>query len=572
MTRVVILAGGTGGAKLAAGLAAVLPAGALTVIANTGDDIERHGLLVMPDHDAILYMLGDRFDHVRGWGIAGETWTVMDELKAYGEEGWFGLGDRDFATHIARTARIRAGATLTEAVLALQAAAGLATRILPMSDDAVRTQVLTDDGWLDFQEYFVHRHQDPEVREVRFEGIEASRPTDAVLAALDEADLIVIGPSNPIVSLGPILAVPGMVEAIADARRRGAPVMTVSGIIGGKALKGPADRMLVSLGHDASARRRRRDPGPSHGHLRIGRRRRRPGARDRRPRRRDARHRHDHGRRERPSQACERSARARQRPGADVTESRRIAAIIPVASIEGAKTRLGETLDAEERHDLVSGLLERTLDAVTGAASIADVLVVSPDRDVLTAAAAAGARTFRQRGSGLNAGIRDGRDDTIAGGADAIVVVPLDLPFITAAALETVVAALTGGEGPTVLVVPDRHGSGTNVLGLRPPDRHRRVVRDRESRGAPDGRSGRGRHLHRAGRAAHGGPRHARRPRVHRSAPKRRRPCRLTAPSRSLPCPASRRSPRVRTWPRSSETPSTARPAQRRSPRPTSWS
>ncbi len=152
-----------------------------------------------------------------------------------------------------------------------------------------------------------------------------------------------------------------------------------------------------------------------------------------------------------------------------MTESLRVAAIVPVASIEGAKTRLGETLDAEERHDLVSGLLERTLDAVTNATTIADVLVVSPDPDVLATASEAGARTLRQRSKGLNAGVRDGRDDAIAGGADAVIVVPLDLPFVTAAAIDAVVVALTDGEGPTVLVVPDRHGSGTNVLGLRPP-------------------------------------------------------------------------------------------------------
>ena len=253
MTRVAILAGGTGGAKLAQGLQSVLPAGDLTVIVNTADDLERHGLLVMPDHDAVLYMLGGRFDHERGWGIDGETWVVMDGLTAYGEEAWFGLGDRDFATHIARTARIHAGATVTEAVLGLQAAVGLPARILPMTDEPVRTQVLTDDGWLEFQEYFVHRHQGPEVRAVRFDGIESARPTTRVLAALDEADIIVVGPSNPIVSLGPILAVPGLAAAIGAARRRGAPVLAVSAIVGGRALKGPADRMLVSLGEASSA-------------------------------------------------------------------------------------------------------------------------------------------------------------------------------------------------------------------------------------------------------------------------------------------------------------------------------
>ncbi len=253
MTHVVVLAGGTGGAKLADGFQAVLPQGDLTVIVNTGDDVERHGLLVMPDHDAVFYMLGDRFDHERGWGIDGETWVVMDGLKAYGEEGWFGLGDRDFATHIARTARLRSGASVTDAVLGLQAALRLPSRILPMCDEPVRTQVLTDDGWLEFQEYFVHRHQDPEVHEVRFDGIEAARPTSAVLDAIADADLIVIGPSNPIVSLGPILALPGMAEAIADARASGTHVLTVSGIVGGRALKGPADRMLASLGHQSSA-------------------------------------------------------------------------------------------------------------------------------------------------------------------------------------------------------------------------------------------------------------------------------------------------------------------------------
>jgi LPPG:FO 2-phospho-L-lactate transferase len=251
--NVVVLAGGTGGAKLAHGFQLALPEGDATVVVNTGDDVERHGLLVMPDHDAILYMLTGTFDDDRGWGVAGETWTVIDALAAYGDETWFRLGDHDFATHIARGARLRAGATLTEAVLDLQGARGVPTAILPMSDQPVRTQVLTDDGWLDFQDYFVRLRQAPDVREVRFDGIERARPTAVVAAAFQAADVIVIGPSNPIVSIGPILAVPGIGELLAAASSRGVPVVAVSPIIGGKALKGPADRMLASLGHGSSA-------------------------------------------------------------------------------------------------------------------------------------------------------------------------------------------------------------------------------------------------------------------------------------------------------------------------------
>ena len=251
--KVVVLAGGTGGAKLAHGFQLALPGGDATVVVNTGDDVERHGLLVMPDHDAILYMLTGTFDDERGWGVAGETWTVIDALAEYGEETWFRLGDHDFATHIARGARLRAGSSLTEAVLDLQRARGVPTPILPITDQPVRTHVRTDDGWLDFQDYFVRLRQAPDVREVRFDGIDAARPTAAVATAFQGADVIVIGPSNPIVSIGPILAVPGIAEMLAAARSRGVPVVAVSPIIGGRALKGPADRMLASLGHGSSA-------------------------------------------------------------------------------------------------------------------------------------------------------------------------------------------------------------------------------------------------------------------------------------------------------------------------------
>jgi LPPG:FO 2-phospho-L-lactate transferase len=250
--RVVELAGGVGGAKLAEGLQAVL-GDRLTVVVNTADDTERHGLLVCPDHDTVLYTLAGLENAELGWGLAGDSWTVMGALERLGEEGWFRLGDLDLATHIVRTERLRTGARLTDVLRGLQRAVGIAARILPMTDEPVRTRVRTDDGWLDFQDYFVRLRQAPDVREVAFDGIEAARPTPEVAAAIEAASVIVIAPSNPIVSIGPILAVPGMSELLAAARARGARVVAVSGIIGGKALKGPADRMLASLGHEATA-------------------------------------------------------------------------------------------------------------------------------------------------------------------------------------------------------------------------------------------------------------------------------------------------------------------------------
>ena len=250
--HVVELAGGVGGAKLAEGLQAV--AGErLTVIVNTADDTERHGLLVCPDHDTVLYTLAGLENEAFGWGLRGDTWATMTALERYGEEGWFRLGDQDLATHIVRTARIRAGGRLTDVLRRLQRALGIAATILPMADEPVRTRVRTDDGWLAFQDYFVRLRQAPDVREIAFDGIEAARPTPEVARALEAADVIVVAPSNPLVSVGPILAVPGMTELLAAARARGARIVAVSGIIGGKALKGPADRMLASLGHESSA-------------------------------------------------------------------------------------------------------------------------------------------------------------------------------------------------------------------------------------------------------------------------------------------------------------------------------
>jgi LPPG:FO 2-phospho-L-lactate transferase len=250
--RVVALAGGVGGAKLAHGLQSRV-GDRLTVIVNTGDDLERHGLLVMPDHDTVMYTLAGIANRELGWGVEGETFAAAEMLARLGEPTWFRLGDRDLATHVTRTARLRGGTGLTEVCLALQRSLGVVATILPMSDDPVRTEVRTDDGWLEFQDYFVRRHQEPEVHEVRFRGVEEAAAAPGVAEGLDAAEVIVVAPSNPIVSIGPILAVDEIRSGIERARGRGIPVVAVSGIVGGKALKGPADRMLASLGHESSA-------------------------------------------------------------------------------------------------------------------------------------------------------------------------------------------------------------------------------------------------------------------------------------------------------------------------------
>jgi LPPG:FO 2-phospho-L-lactate transferase len=250
--RAVLLAGGVGGSKVADGLAKHLGSD-LTVIVNTGDDLELHGLAIWPDHDTVAYTLADLDDEIRGWGLRGESWTVMDRLEELGELSWFRLGDKDLATHLWRSDRLRAGGRPTDVALELQKSMGIGPRILPMADEPVRTEVLTADGWLEFQEYFVHRHQEPAVHEVRFRGVDDARATPEAKAAFDAADVVVIAPSNPIVSIAPILAVPGMRDALRGVRERGIPVVAISGIIGGKAVKGPADRMLASLGRESSA-------------------------------------------------------------------------------------------------------------------------------------------------------------------------------------------------------------------------------------------------------------------------------------------------------------------------------
>jgi len=250
--HVVALCGGVGGAKLVHGLNLALQPQELTVIVNTGDDFEHLGLSIAPDLDSVMYALAGLSDPVRGWGRRDETWTFMEALKSLGGEAWFLLGDADLAVHVQRSWRLAGGASLSEVTGDLCRALGIAVRVLPMSDDPVRTRVLTAQGWLDFQEYFVHRQCRPAVQQVTFAGAASARAQPEALAALKRPDLraIIICPSNPFVSIEPILALPGLRAAMAESD---APVVAVTPIIGGKAVKGPAAKMLSELRLEVSA-------------------------------------------------------------------------------------------------------------------------------------------------------------------------------------------------------------------------------------------------------------------------------------------------------------------------------
>ena len=251
---ILALAGGVGGAKLAAGLQAALdaPAADLLTVVNTGDDFEHLGLHISPDLDTVTYTLSGRANPETGWGLAGETWRFLDALAALGGEDWFRLGDRDLATHVERTRRLRAGETLSRVTSDLSGRLGAPSRIAPMCDEPVRTVVETGEGDLPFQEYFVRRACEPAVRGLRFEGARSARMSAAFAAALADPDLeaVVVCPSNPYLSVDPILAVPGAREALA---RCAAPVVAVSPIVGGRAIKGPAAKIMRELGVEASA-------------------------------------------------------------------------------------------------------------------------------------------------------------------------------------------------------------------------------------------------------------------------------------------------------------------------------
>jgi len=248
--EIAALAGGIGASKLLLGLSRAMDPRQLTVIVNTGDDIALHGLSISPDLDIVTYTLAGVVNPDTGWGWRDETFRALGQLAAYGRPNWFNLGDRDLATHIHRTAMLREGATLSEAAESIRQALGVAAKILPMSDQPVPTMIETEQGRLHFQEYLIQKRAEPVVQGIAFDGIESARPAPDVLDSLERAAGIIICPSNPLISIGPILAVAGVREALRGRRRA---VLTVSPIVGGKSLKGPSDRMLAQLGLEVSA-------------------------------------------------------------------------------------------------------------------------------------------------------------------------------------------------------------------------------------------------------------------------------------------------------------------------------
>ena len=249
--RIAALAGGVGASKLLLGLASVADPAKLIAIVNTGDDVVLHGLRISPDLDIVTYTLAGVVNPKTGWGFHGESFRALERLGVFGRETWFHLGDRDLATHIHRTAMLASGATLAEAAESIRRALGVNARILPMSNQPVPTLIETQEGVLSFQEYLVRCRAEPAVRGIRFADAETAQPAPGVLEAIRQAEMIVICPSNPLISIGPILAVPGIREALRERRK---DVLAVCPIVGGKSLKGPSDRMLAQLGYEASAR------------------------------------------------------------------------------------------------------------------------------------------------------------------------------------------------------------------------------------------------------------------------------------------------------------------------------
>ena len=472
--HVIALCGGIGGAKLARGLYELIGPD-LTVIVNTGDDFEHLGLTISPDVDTVLYTLADLNDRERGWGRADETWNFMSALAEVGGETWFQLGDRDLALHVERTRRLREGHSLTRVVTDVARHFGISAKILPMSDDAVRTIVMADDGPLPFQKYFVGLGCAPVVRAIAFEGANGARVSPDVAAAFERRDLaaIVICPSNPYLSVDPILAVPGMRELL---QRAGAPTIAVSPIIGGAAIKGPTTKIMAELKIEATnASIARHYAGIIDG-LIVDRVDAADAAsppvatlttatlmtslEDRVNLARDVL---DFARRLTAS-----SEPAPRQHGFWMKQQRSIWAVVPVKSFARAKARLAALIDSAQREQLARAMLEDVLAGLREVEELSGIVVVSADRGAKEMARTHGARAIDDPvENGPNEAVRLALPFLRDMQADAMVVVPSDVPQIEPDELLPIIAKL---QSPSVALVAAARDRGTNLFGCAPID------------------------------------------------------------------------------------------------------
>ena len=465
MPRVLAISGGVGGAKLALGMSRLLEPHELTIAVNTGDDETFHGLHVSPDVDTVVYALAGLTNPETGWGVAGDTFRALDALGRLGGETWFRLGDLDLAMHLRRTELLAAGSTLTEATRAICDALGVRHPVVPMSDAAVRTIARTEHGEMAFQEYFVRHACEPRITGVRFAGAENAPPSPALSEAIANADAIVFCPSNPLVSIEPVLAVQGVRDAI---ERFTGPRIAVSPIVGGTRAQGPR-RQDDGGTRRGGQQRRRRAPlprAPGRARHRRGRRRRGPGGRGAGHRRARRPHHHDHGRRQDGTRP--RSAGAR---GADKTATERavtgllphpLRTIVPMKPLAEAKTRLWDDLPSLERQAVVLLMLERVVTAALNATARGACVVVGGDEVVREVAEASGARWVPDHATGLNAALWAAIQTAYTDGAEATLFLPGDLPLVTYDDVLTLVAA-SDQYTRTVCVRASSDG-GTNAL------------------------------------------------------------------------------------------------------------
>lgn len=441
---VTVLTGGIGGAKLVLGLTHVISPESITAIVNTGDDFVHLGLHISPDIDTLLYTLSNQANPVQGWGRRDESWNFMEVLRSLGAEDWFQLGDGDLALHVLRTATLAAGQPLSQITADFAHRWGLATRILPMSDNIIETRVDTDEGLLSFQHYFVKRRCEPRVSAIHFAGAEKAQPALGVLEAITSAHAraIIIAPSNPFLSIDPILSVPGMRKALADTT---VPVIAVSPLVGGKAVKGPTGKLFTELGIEANARNVAQHYAGLIDGLLI----------DKRDPQDD------------PDIPCRREDTLMNtlddrirvaRATLDFADSFAVktwTALVAFNAPDKRKFRLSGRLDPAGRADLSKQLFAHLVGALRQVPRIGQIQVLSP----ATPDGWKG-EWLKDHGRGLNAELEAARQ---AMSTARILVIHADLPLVAA---EDIEALLDAAELAGVAIAPDRHGSGTNALAI----------------------------------------------------------------------------------------------------------